>query len=159
MNKKGFTLIELLVVIAIIGVLASVVLASLNTARTKGKDASAQASLSSLRTQNEIYYGGTNTYGAANTTIGTVDTAGTVANLSGACADAAALPLLKSIASNAGSTVSCTVGLAGATWIAYVKLGSQTAPANYCADSTGFSGALTAAPNATTVGAAVKCNA
>ena len=54
-KTKGFTLIELLVVIAIIGILSSVVLASLNSARGKGQDAAIKSNLNGIRAQAEIY--------------------------------------------------------------------------------------------------------
>lgn len=49
-SSKGFTLIELLVVIAIIGILASVVLASLGSSRAKARIAAAQGTLRSVQT-------------------------------------------------------------------------------------------------------------
>jgi prepilin-type N-terminal cleavage/methylation domain-containing protein len=55
--KRGFTLIELLVVIAIIGLLASVVLASLNSARLKGSTAAAQQTMKSIQTAGVICLG------------------------------------------------------------------------------------------------------
>ncbi|MDB5265589.1 MAG: prepilin peptidase dependent protein type pilus assembly protein PilA [Parcubacteria group bacterium] len=55
-SQKGFTLIELLVVIAIIGILSSIVLSSLNTARTKGTDAAVKSNLDQARTQAELFY-------------------------------------------------------------------------------------------------------
>ena len=55
-QKKGFTLIELLVVIAIIGLLASIVLVSLNSARGKARDARRKADLHQIQIALEMYY-------------------------------------------------------------------------------------------------------
>lgn len=55
-GTAGFTLIELLVVIAIIGILSSVVLASLNTARAKARNAVRFSDLTQVRTALEAYY-------------------------------------------------------------------------------------------------------
>lgn len=52
-NKRGFTLIELLVVISIIGLLSSVILASLNSARTKAKLSKAFSSMNAI---NKVAY-------------------------------------------------------------------------------------------------------
>ena len=55
-SALGFTLIELLVVIAIIGVLASTVLASLNSARAKARDARRLADIKEIEKALQFYY-------------------------------------------------------------------------------------------------------
>ena len=64
--KKGFTLIELLVVVAIISILSSVVMASLNSARVKGKDAARMEDVKSLKTALELYYNDNGGYPTSN---------------------------------------------------------------------------------------------
>jgi len=61
-RNKGFTLIELLVVIAIIGILSSVVLASLNSARQKSRDARRIGDVKQLQLALEMYYDSNNGY-------------------------------------------------------------------------------------------------
>ncbi|MBI5470051.1 prepilin-type N-terminal cleavage/methylation domain-containing protein [Candidatus Kaiserbacteria bacterium] len=66
-EQRGFTLIELLVVIAIIGILASIVLASLDSARKKGRDARRIADVKQLQLALELYYDANNAFPSALT--------------------------------------------------------------------------------------------
>ena len=61
-SSKGFTLIELLVVIAIIGLLASIVLVSLNTARVKARDTRRKTDLKQIQLTLEMYYDANGAY-------------------------------------------------------------------------------------------------
>ncbi len=61
-TAKGFTLIELLVVIAIIGILSSIVLASLNTARQKSRDARRVADLKQVQLAMQLFYDANSSY-------------------------------------------------------------------------------------------------
>ncbi|MCC7436319.1 type II secretion system protein [Candidatus Nomurabacteria bacterium] len=59
---KGFTLIELLVVVGVIGILAAVVLASLNSARAKGKDAAIKQSMKEFQNLLALEFNDTGSY-------------------------------------------------------------------------------------------------
>ena len=65
-KNTGFTLIELLVVIAIIGLLSSVVFASLNSARGKARDAKRMADVRQIQTALELYYDTNGSYPVSN---------------------------------------------------------------------------------------------
>ena len=61
-NNLGFTLIELLVVISIIGLLSSVVMASLNSARSKARDIKRVQGLQQVQIALEMYYNENGSY-------------------------------------------------------------------------------------------------
>jgi prepilin-type N-terminal cleavage/methylation domain-containing protein len=66
-NKQGFTLIELLVVIAIIGLLATLSIVALNTARARARDAKRVADIKQIQTAVELFFNDNGYYPAAVT--------------------------------------------------------------------------------------------
>lgn len=72
-NKKGFTLIELLVVVAIIGLLSTLSILALNTARARARDAKRVADVRQIQTALEMYYNDIGVYPiTASVTAGAV---------------------------------------------------------------------------------------
>lgn len=113
-STRGFTLIELLVVIAIIGVLASIVMASLSNARDKGSDAAIKSNLTNMRSQAELIF----------IERGDYDTF---------CEDT---PVVDAVASAGATCVDSTTS--GVDWILAAQLNNGTD--TYCVDSTGYAG-------------------
>ncbi|MDE1874968.1 MAG: type II secretion system protein [Patescibacteria group bacterium] len=134
-KTKGFTLIELLVVIAIIGILSSVVLASLNTARSKGSDAAIKSQLADIRPQAEIDYdswGGN--YGTSSTAVTSCTQAGSLF-----AGDITVTNMIKGVQGNSAAVV-CNENPASTqtSWAVSAQLKSNTSQ-YWCVDNTGAS--------------------
>ena len=146
-RSRGFTLIELLVVIAIIGILSAVVLASLNTARSKGNDAAIKSNLGTILTQSAIYYD-------TSTNYGTNAGAGAVANATCTLANSmfildnnvkSAIAQADIAAGGTAGTISktsCAISATGSSqvWAVYTPTYNNTGTnTGWCVDSTGVS--------------------
>jgi type IV pilus assembly protein PilA len=117
-SQRGFTLIELLVVIAIIGVLSAVVLASLNTARSRGNDAAIKSNLSTVAVQAELYYDTNNSYATSSISTCGQGLFASDRTISQAItsADAASAGAASCYASSAGYAVSVPLSTGNGHW-------------------------------------------
>ena len=142
MNKhiRGFTLIELLVVIAIIGILASIVLVSLNSARNKGKDARVISDVQQTRLAIESGYNGS-FYSDLAQTAGTGAQTNVAGSLLASGPNNTTLTTLATDATTQGATltyrVTTTATNVTSAYALYGSLPSQNNSKYFCIDSTG----------------------
>jgi len=143
MKQKGFTLIELLIVIAIIGILASVVLGSLNTARTKATDAAIKANLTNLRGQANLWYDdNAQAYASAGNEYAS-STCPTSASSGNIFSDTKIFSGVNEAYTKAGGAAFSKCVASEDTWAVAVQLkssdGAGSEPDSWCVDSVGAS--------------------
>lgn len=132
-NKKGFTLVELLVVIAIIGLLSTIAIVSLGSARAKARDTKRIADMKQVATALEQYFSDQGGYPS-------VTTAGTYIVLGSTNAK-----MLVSTNTTAAGTATGSFGAAGSSGTVYMgNIPSYPTPGK----SGVSSGCATAAANA-----------
>lgn len=132
--NRGFTLIELLVVIAIIGILASIVLVSLNSARSKGKDTRVISDVRQVRVQidAEQSIGGTFYTGGTNCIASIGASGAATISGSGNCGS-----LNSDASANGGSLQIQTAASSGATSYGSYAVYGPISTGYFCMDSTG----------------------
>ena len=149
-TDKGFTLIELLVVVAIIGILASVVLVSLTSARSKGSDAGVKSNLRSAIAQGEVFWNVNTAFPNSYTSVCTNGAVGGVLGIGGLVFTAAQINGLSSYATNAvGTLTTATCNNSASAWAAEVPLKGG---GMWFVDNTGKS-----KQEAATIGAGTSC--
>ncbi|MBU6321026.1 MAG: zinc ribbon domain-containing protein [Patescibacteria group bacterium] len=143
--SRAVTIIILVFVgLFVIGVLAAVVLASLNTARAKSRDAAIESRLDSIRAEAEVYYGGAGDNSYGNGTDSCAD--GMFA------ADATIASELQDISSlNPNGEMSCAVSTDGSAYALQAQLTSDSGT-YWCVDSAGLSKEETSS-----LGAGTRC--
>lgn len=143
MNERGFTLLELLVVMALIGIAATLILAAVNSSRIRAHDAIITENLSNMRSNMELYYSETATYGpSASAASAACDGVGTVF-----VNDPTIMRMIEEIEGSAQGNHSnpgfaeavCAIGAFGDSWAVHIRLRSNYAQP-WCSDSHGYIG-------------------
>ncbi|MBT4120784.1 MAG: prepilin-type N-terminal cleavage/methylation domain-containing protein [Candidatus Magasanikbacteria bacterium] len=141
MNKKGFTLIELLVVIAIIGLLSTLAVVALGSAREKARDSKRLSDLKQVQTALELHYTDNSAYptAASSTAIGSGSFV--CLNASGFAATGCADAYMGLVPSDPGTTNYTYTSADGSTYALTATLEGTVS---------GLSGAVNATPSGIT---------
>lgn len=134
-RSKAFTLIELLVVASIISLMASIVLASLTSARAKAVDSTIKGNMQTIRSVSEFYYDNHSDYGtpfvATTFYVGTCPNQGMFSDPKVQSAIAGSLALV----GGTDAVPACAIGVNGQSWSISVPLKTS---GTWCVGSGGF---------------------